>query len=118
MPSTCHPKPSTSTFTTTPTSSFSAAMQGQKRIRSIKPMDRYELRRQDYSLTDDHKALQDAYRQLLETHWSIDTVWAAQEPGFDKSLWERLCATGASSMAVGEDVGGDGATLVDLVLVA
>jgi alkylation response protein AidB-like acyl-CoA dehydrogenase len=81
-------------------------------------MDRYELRRQDYSLTDDHKALQDAYRQLLETHCSIETVWAAQETGFDKSLWERLCATGASSMALGEDVGGDGATLVDLTLVA
>jgi alkylation response protein AidB-like acyl-CoA dehydrogenase len=81
-------------------------------------MDRYELRRQDYSLTDDHKALQDAYRQLLETHCSIETVWAAQETGFDKSLWERLCAMGASSMAVGEAAGGDGATLVDLVLVA
>lgn len=81
-------------------------------------MDRYELRRQDYSLTDDHKALQAAYRQLLEAHCSIETVWAAQETGFDKSLWERLCATGASSMAIGEAAGGDGATLVDLTLVA
>ncbi|OBK26934.1 acyl-CoA dehydrogenase [Mycobacterium asiaticum] len=81
-------------------------------------MDRYELRRQDYSLSDDHKALQAAYRQLLETHCPIETVWAAQETGFDKSLWERLCATGASSMAIGEDAGGDGATLVDLTLVA
>ncbi|QLL06056.1 acyl-CoA dehydrogenase family protein [Mycobacterium vicinigordonae] len=81
-------------------------------------MDRYELRRVDYSLTDDHKALQSAYRQLLETHCPIETVWAAQETGFDKSLWERLCATGATSMAVGECAGGDGATLVDLALVA
>jgi alkylation response protein AidB-like acyl-CoA dehydrogenase len=81
-------------------------------------MDRYELRRVDYSLTEDHKALQSAYRQLLETHCPIETVWAAQETGFDKSLWERLCATGASSMAVGEQAGGDGATLVDLALVA
>lgn len=81
-------------------------------------MDRYELRRQDYSLTEDHKALQAAYRQLLESHCSIETVWAAQETGFDKSLWERLCATGASSMAIGEEAGGDGATLVDLTLVS
>ncbi|CAM3029866.1 acyl-CoA dehydrogenase [Mycobacterium intermedium] len=81
-------------------------------------MDRYELRRQDYSLTEDHKALQAAYRQLLETHCPIETVWAAQETGFDKSLWERLCAMGASSMAISEDAGGDGATLVDLTLVA
>jgi alkylation response protein AidB-like acyl-CoA dehydrogenase len=81
-------------------------------------MDRYELRRVDYSLTEDHKALQDAYRQLLETYSPIETVWAAQETGFDKSLWERLCAMGATSMAVGEQAGGDGATLVDLALVA
>lgn len=81
-------------------------------------MDRYELRRVDYSLTDDHKALQAAYRQLLDTHCPIETVWAAQETGFEKSLWERLCAMGATSMAVGEDAGGDGATLVDLALVA
>lgn len=81
-------------------------------------MDRYELRRQDYSLTEDHKALQAAYRQLLESHCPIETVWAAEETGFDKSLWERLCATGASSMAIGEEAGGDGATLVDLTLVA
>lgn len=81
-------------------------------------MDRYELRRLDYSLTEDHKALQAAYRELLQAHCPIETVWAAQETGFDKSLWERLCAMGATSMAVGEDAGGDGATLVDLALVA
>jgi alkylation response protein AidB-like acyl-CoA dehydrogenase len=81
-------------------------------------MDRYELRRVDYSLTEDHKDLQAAYRQLLDTHCSIETVWAAQETGFDKSLWERLCAMGATSMGIGEAAGGDGATLVDLTLVA
>lgn len=81
-------------------------------------MDRYELRRLDYSLTPDHKDLQAAYRRLLDTHCPIEVVWAAQETGFDKSLWERLCAMGASSMAAGETAGGDGATLVDLTLVA
>jgi alkylation response protein AidB-like acyl-CoA dehydrogenase len=81
-------------------------------------MDRYELRRLDYSLTEDHKDLQSAYRQLLDAHCTIEVVWAAQDSGFDKSLWERLCAMGASSMAVGEAAGGDGATLVDLTLVA
>ena len=38
--------------------------------------------------------------------------------GFDKSLWERLCAMGATTMALPESVGGDGATMVDLTLVA
>ncbi|MCK0174879.1 acyl-CoA dehydrogenase family protein [Mycolicibacterium sp. F2034L] len=81
-------------------------------------MDRYELRRQDYSLTDDHQAVQEAYRQFFKTHSPIDTVRAAEASGFDKNLWERLCAMGATSMALPEDVGGDGATLVDLTLVA
>ncbi|MCV7317026.1 acyl-CoA dehydrogenase family protein [Mycolicibacillus parakoreensis] len=81
-------------------------------------MDRFELRRLDYSLTDDHQALQTAYRQFFSTHCDIETVRAAEESGFDKNLWERLCAMGATTMALPESVGGDGATLVDLVLVA
>ena len=81
-------------------------------------MDRYELRRLDYSLTEVHQSLQAAYKDFFKTHCSIETVWAAQETGFDKSLWERLCAMGATTMALPESVGGDGATLVDLTLVA
>jgi alkylation response protein AidB-like acyl-CoA dehydrogenase len=81
-------------------------------------MDRYELRRIDYSLTDDHQALQAAYRDFFKTHCSIETVRAAEESGFDKSLWERLCGMGATTMALPDTVGGDGATLVDLTLVA
>jgi alkylation response protein AidB-like acyl-CoA dehydrogenase len=81
-------------------------------------MDRHELRRLDYSLTDDHEALQAAYKDFFKTHCPIETVWAAEESGFDKSLWERLCAMGATTMALPESVGGDGATLVDLTLVA
>jgi alkylation response protein AidB-like acyl-CoA dehydrogenase len=81
-------------------------------------MDRYELRRLDYSLSEDHKAIQEAYKQFFKTHCPIETVRAAEETGFDKSLWERLCAMGATTMAVPESAGGDGATLVDLTLVA
>jgi alkylation response protein AidB-like acyl-CoA dehydrogenase len=81
-------------------------------------MDRYELRRLDYSLTEDHEALRTAYRDFLNTHCSIETVRAAEASGFDKSLWERLCSMGATTMALPESVGGDGATLVDLTLVA
>ncbi|MGK2865445.1 MAG: acyl-CoA dehydrogenase family protein [Mycobacterium sp.] len=81
-------------------------------------MDRYELRRLDYSLTDDHKDLQAAYKQFFKTHSDIETVRAAEPTGFDKSLWERLCSMGATTMGLPESVGGDGATLVDLTLVA
>jgi alkylation response protein AidB-like acyl-CoA dehydrogenase len=81
-------------------------------------MDRFELRRLDYSLSDDHLDLQNAYKQFFKTHCSIETVRAAEPSGFDKSLWERLCAMGATTMALPESCGGDGATLVDLTLVA
>ena len=81
-------------------------------------MDRYELRRLDYSLSEDHQALQAAYKDFFATRCPIETVRAAEESGFDKNLWERLCAMGATTMAVPESAGGDGATLVDLTLVA
>jgi alkylation response protein AidB-like acyl-CoA dehydrogenase len=81
-------------------------------------MDRYELRRLDYSLTDDHQALQAAYKDFFKTYCPMEAVRAAEPSGFDKSLWERLCTMGATTMAVPESVGGDGATLVDLTLVA
>jgi alkylation response protein AidB-like acyl-CoA dehydrogenase len=81
-------------------------------------VDRYVLRRQDYGLSEDQTDLLSAYRKLFKANCSIEVVRAAEESGFDKSLWERLCATGATSMALPESVGGDGATLLDLVLVA
>src|SRR5271154_1905821 len=97
--------------TTTRTNSFSRATRSTD-------MDRYELRRLDYSLTEDHQALQSAYRDFFKTHCPIETVRAAEESGFDKSLWERLCGMGATTMALPHTVGGDDATLVDLTLVA
>ena len=81
-------------------------------------MDRYELRRIDYSLSEDHVDLQTAYKHFFKTHCPIETVRAAEASGFDKNLWERLCAMGATTMALPESCGGDGATLVDLTLVA
>jgi alkylation response protein AidB-like acyl-CoA dehydrogenase len=81
-------------------------------------MDRYALRREDYSLSEDQTDLQSAYQKFFKANCSIDVVRAAEAVGFDKSLWERLCATGATTMALPESVGGDGATMVDLVLIA
>jgi alkylation response protein AidB-like acyl-CoA dehydrogenase len=81
-------------------------------------MDRYALRREDYTLSEDQTDLQTAYQKFFKGNCSIDVVRAAEAVGFDKSLWERLCATGATTMALPESAGGDGATLVDLVLVA
>ena len=41
-------------------------------------MDRYELRRLDYSLSEDHEALQAAYKDFFKTHCPIETVRAAR----------------------------------------
>ncbi|NDZ97448.1 acyl-CoA dehydrogenase [Streptomyces sp. SID6673] len=81
-------------------------------------MDRYELRREDYSLSDDQADLQTAYAKFFQTYSTIDVVRSAEPEGIDRALWERLCGTGATTMALPETVGGDGATLVDLTLVA
>lgn len=81
-------------------------------------MDRYELRRADYSLSEDQMALESAYAKFFKTHCPIEVVRAAEPAGFDKSLWERLCATGATTMALPESSGGDEAALVELTLLA
>ncbi|WP_024802931.1 acyl-CoA dehydrogenase family protein [Nocardia sp. BMG51109] len=81
-------------------------------------MDRYELRRQDYSLSEDQTELQAVYAKFFKSRCPLEVVRAAEPTGFDKNLWEQLCATGATTMALPETAGGDGATLVDLALVA
>ncbi|MFC8044019.1 acyl-CoA dehydrogenase family protein [Nocardia sp. NPDC057353] len=81
-------------------------------------MNRYELRRQDYSLSEDQAELQAVYAKFFRTRCPIETVRAAEGTGFDKSLWEQLCGTGATRMALPESAGGDGAGLVELTLVA
>src|SRR5882757_7481671 len=81
-------------------------------------MDRFELRRLDYSLSAHQVDLQNAFAQFFKVHCPVETVRAAEASGFDKNLWERLCAMGATTMALPESCGGDGATLVDLTLLA
>ena len=72
-------------------------------------MDRYELRRLDYSLSDDHEAIQSAYREFFKTHCPIETVRAlvccevgvtdamaddlARAFGTSAALWRNLQAT-------------------------
>ncbi|WP_319448781.1 MULTISPECIES: acyl-CoA dehydrogenase family protein [unclassified Mycobacterium] len=81
-------------------------------------MDRYELRRLDYGLSEDHRDVQAAYGKFFRAHSPIETVRAAEATGFDEKLWKRLCTMGATTMAVPEEFGGDGASLVDLTLIA
>src|SRR5579862_6122203 len=47
-----------------------------------------------------------------------ERVRAAEPLGFDPTVWERLVEVGVLLMAVPEDAGGWGATLLDLELIA
>ena len=81
-------------------------------------MERFELRRQDFTLDDDQQAVREGFGDFFAKEVPSSLVRKAEPLGFDADLWQRLIAMGATSMALPEEVGGDGATLVDLVLVA
>lgn len=78
----------------------------------------YTLRRNDYSLDEQQQAVRETFADFF-TRLSPSSVVRASEPsGFDKALWQKAQATGIVTMGVPESRGGDGATRVDLVLVA
>lgn len=72
----------------------------------------------DLQLTDEQEQLVAAVAALYGKHASPEAVRDAEPGGFDAALWDRLTELGAVAMAVGEEHGGWGATVVDLALVA
>lgn len=78
----------------------------------------HTLRRNDYSLDDQQRAVQETFADFFTSLSPSSVVRAAEPIGFDKSLWQRAQATGVVTMGVPEGRGGDGATMIDLVLVA
>ncbi|WP_157978699.1 acyl-CoA dehydrogenase family protein [Nocardia aurea] len=76
------------------------------------------IRNEDFSLNDEQEALRDTFASFFTKECSTTRVRAAEPLGFDAQLWERLVELGATSMGVPDKLGGDGADLLDLVLVA
>jgi alkylation response protein AidB-like acyl-CoA dehydrogenase len=72
----------------------------------------------DLGLSDEQRALVESYGSLLAKASTPEEVRAAEPGGFDQELWRLLLDTGALLMAVPEDRGGWGASLLDLALVA
>ena len=72
----------------------------------------------DLGLSDEQHQLVASFANLLAKRSSTDHVRAAEPLGFDAVLWASLTDVGAVAMAVPEDRGGWGATMVDLALVA
>jgi len=76
------------------------------------------VRRKDYSLSEEQQQIAAVFSAFFERESPSDLVRAAEPLGFDAGLWKLATGSGVVSMAVPESVGGDGATLVDLALVA
>lgn len=72
----------------------------------------------DLHLTEEQEQLVATVDSLLRAHASPEAVRAAEPTGFDPKLWERLVDLGVVAMAVGEEMGGFGASVLDLALVA
>jgi alkylation response protein AidB-like acyl-CoA dehydrogenase len=72
----------------------------------------------DLGLSDEQRALVASYGSLLAKASTSEDVRAAEPGGFDEELWRLLLDTGVLLMAVPEERGGWGASLLDLALVA
>ncbi len=72
----------------------------------------------DLELSDEQRALVTSFDNLLAKAAPPEAVRAAEPGGFDEDLWGLLLGTGALFMALPEDRGGWGATLLDLAIVA
>ena len=81
-------------------------------------MDGFELRYTDYSLADEQEAVRDAFREFFASECPTARVRAAEPLGYDAKLWRQLAELGAGTMGLPENAGGDGAGLIDLVIVA
>lgn len=72
----------------------------------------------DLRPSDEQDQLAGAFAALYAKESSPERVRAAEPLGFDRDLWEKLGDLGVVAMAVEEDRGGWGASLLDLELVA
>jgi alkylation response protein AidB-like acyl-CoA dehydrogenase len=81
-------------------------------------MDRHELRRADTSLDENQDAVRDAFAAFFAKECPTSVVRAAEPLGFDHAVWQRLVEMGVAAMSLPAALGGDDATLVDLVLIA
>jgi alkylation response protein AidB-like acyl-CoA dehydrogenase len=72
----------------------------------------------DTTLDEVESALQESFGQFFAKESPSHLVRSAEPLGFDRGLWEKVLAMGALRLALPEEVGGDGAGLGHLALVA
>jgi alkylation response protein AidB-like acyl-CoA dehydrogenase len=76
------------------------------------------LRRADFSLSDEQRALRDSFAALLARDCTSEHVRKAEPRGFDEALWRVLLDMQIVAMAVPVEQGGEGAGLLELAVVA
>ncbi|MGY1772001.1 acyl-CoA dehydrogenase family protein [Blastococcus sp. SYSU D00813] len=72
----------------------------------------------DLSLSADQADLRESVAELFAKEASPERVRAAEGTGHDAALWRVLVQSGVPTMGVAEELGGGGATVADLVVVA
>jgi alkylation response protein AidB-like acyl-CoA dehydrogenase len=72
----------------------------------------------DLSLSTEQSALRDATARLYAKESHPERVSSAEGTGFDEALWQALVQMGLPTMGIPEDLGGGGANLTDLAVVA
>ena len=81
-------------------------------------VDRLNYRYADFSISEDQQMIIDVFRSFYQKEVPTTRVRDAEPHGFDHDLWSRLVDLGATTMALDPAFGGDGASLLDVVLVA
>lgn len=72
----------------------------------------------DLNLTEDQESIREVFAAFFDGETGPARARSAEPFGFDAAAWERLLETGAPGMGVAEAVGGGGASLADLAVVA
>jgi alkylation response protein AidB-like acyl-CoA dehydrogenase len=70
----------------------------------------------DLSYSDEQQHLRENLSGFFAKESTPAHVRAAEPSGFDPELWDRIAAMGLPAMAVPENLGGGGASVLDLVL--
>jgi alkylation response protein AidB-like acyl-CoA dehydrogenase len=81
-------------------------------------MDLDAPRRQDFSLDQDQQSVRETFADFFSKESPPSAVRAAEPTGFSPQLWAKLRALSVPAIGIPQSAGGDGATLVDLALIA
>jgi alkylation response protein AidB-like acyl-CoA dehydrogenase len=85
---------------------------------ATQPVSNPVIRRADFSLSDEQRALRDAFAKLLARECPSERVRESEPLGFDAKLWRLLLDVRVIGMGMPSEAGGDGGGLIELALVA